>query len=481
MGPPKHDAVKRRAAPVRFAAFRGEARGDVGFFDGPRHVEVPVARGALGHGDHRRHLEVPDSRMVLAHRRGMPHSSTFLFLACCLAACSGSGATPVDAAPDAAAIDATPDAAPDAISIDAAPDACIAPTAPPPVDCVGTSCAPIVIAGGPDVGTTGFRGYADASLRKDPGSARVWMGYSFVQPVAFDNGQGGTKPAIQVASHLAHTDDGGATWTFDKIVFPATPAPASTGVTGFFNSETISLAPASATSWYASRLAYLSETFPDDKLVVSTFMVRISHAASPAALGGSTEQVIGLSSALPAGYGAATDLNALSGLSCAYWNDPSLFYRNGTLYLTAECVGQGTIHVFTAPAVEDVSRLVWADRGALTTPQDARALGDDELDQADLEQAADGTLLVTVTPSHVVPGQTLATHAGCRTLRVASLDPPVLERACGVPTVVASVTASDTASTGSCGYDAHTTGVGLVLARRPNGAQPGVLVRSQVP
>ena len=264
------------------------------------------------------------------------------------------------------------------------------------------------------------------------------------------------------------------------MIFPNTAAPAG-NITGYFNSETVSLAPASPTSWFASRLAYLTETFPDDKIIVATFMVRISHAASPDQLGTSSEQVIGLTSSLPAGFGAATDLNALSGLSCTYWNDPGLFYRNGTLYLTAECVGQGTIHVFAAAARDDVSQLVWADRGALTTPADAAALGDAELNQADIEQAADGALLLTVTPSHVALGQTLSTHEGCRSLVLDSLDPPVLHRDCGALAVRAAVTASDLTSTGSCGYDAHASGVGLLLARRPESGAPGTLVRSGVP
>ena len=144
-------------------------------------------------------------------------------------------------------------------------------------------------------------------------------------------------------------------------------------------------------------------------------------------------------------------------------------------------MGQGTIHVFAATATDDVSKLVWTDRGALITPADATALGDAELNQADLEEAADGTLLLTVTPSHLAPGETLATHAGCRTLAVDSLDTPALHRACGALAVRASVTASDLPSTGSCGYDAHTTGVGLVLVRRPDGIAPGLLVRSLVP
>jgi hypothetical protein len=395
--------------------------------------------------------------------------ASFAYLAVCLPvlpACSGAGATPDAAVPDAR-------------SPDAPPDACIAPAAPSPVDCAGTTCAAIEIPGDP-IPAQGFRGYADASLRKDPGSDRVWMGYSFVRPVPFDDGMGGTQSTIQVETHLAHSDDAGASWTFDKVIFPSTAAPPG-NVTGYFNSETVSLAPASATSWFASRLAYLTETSPEDKTVLATFMVRISHAASPDQLGTSREQVIGLTSSLPASFGAATDLNTLSGLSCTYWNDPGLFFQGGTLYLTAECVGQGTIHVFTAPAGDDVLQLVWTDRGALTTPADAAALGDVELNQADIEQAADGTLLLTVTPSHVVPGQTLSTHEGCRSLVIDSLAPPALHRDCGALTVRAAVTASDLASTGSCGYDARASGAGLVLARRPEAGAPGLLVRTGVP
>jgi hypothetical protein len=432
-----------------------------------RHLEVPAAVSEQHGAQRDRYLGIPPACTAVALEGGMSRIATLASLVSLLWACSGS-----HAAPDAAV--------PDTPAPDAPPDACIAPAAATPVDCVAGACAVIDIAGEMALPAQGFRGYADASLRNDPGSDRVWMGYSFVQPVQVDDGKGGTLTAIQVASHLAHTDDRGDTWTFDAVPFPATAAPAGGNVTGFFNSETISLAPVSATSWFASRLAYLSETSPEQKLVVSTFMVRISHATAPDQLGRSPEQVIGLTSSLPAGFGATTDLNTLSGLSCTYWNDPGLFYHSGTLYLTAECVGQGTIHVFAATATDDVTKLVWTDRGALTTPADAAALGDTELNQADLEEAADGTLLLTVTPSHVVPGQTLSAHEGCRSLVIDSLDPPRLHRDCGQLAVRAQVTASDVPSTGSCGYDAH-AGVGLVLARRPDGSRPGLLVRSRVP
>lgn len=375
--------------------------------------------------------------------------SRFASFAYLLAACGDSAAVVSDASPD------TP------------PDACVAPSVTP-VDCAGTACAAIEIAGDP-IPAVGFRGYADPSVRADPGGGRIWLGYSFVRPT----------PAIEVETHLAHSDDAGGTWTFDRVLWPNTPAPMNAGVMGYFNSEVVSLAPVSSTTWFASRMAYLHETSPEDKILISTFMVRISHATVPDQLYAAQEQVIGLTSFLPAGYGAATDLNALSGLACTYWNDPGLFYRSGTLYLTAECVGQGTIHLFGATATDDVTQLVWTDRGALTTPADASELGDDELDQADLEEADDGTLLLTVTPSHA--GTPLATHEGCRTLSLDQLDPPILHRDCGALVPRASVTATDLASTGSCGYDRHAIGVGLVLARRPEAGQPGTLVKSGAP
>jgi hypothetical protein len=359
------------------------------------------------------------------------------------------------------------------------PDACIGFGSPVSTDCAGTACAAIEIPND-ELPDQGFRGYADPSIRNDPASLRLWMGYSFARQVPFDEGNGTSVATVQVETHVAHSDDGGSTWSRDGIPFPNTNLPAG-NITGYFNSETVALAAESATSWFASRLAYGVEVTPDAGILVTTFMTRISHASSPATLGSSPEQVIGMTSDLPASFGEATDLNKLSGLDCAYWNDPGLFYKDGMLYLTAECVGQGTIHVFSAVANDDVSQLVWTDRGALTTPADATELGDDELDQADLEVAANGTIQLIVTPSHVEAGATLATHEGCRALVVDSLDSPALHRECGKLAVTSAVTASDLSSTGSCGYDASASGLGIVLARRPEGNNPGTLVKSLAP
>ena len=92
---------------------------------------------------------------------------------------------------------------------------------------------------------------------------------------------------------------------------------------------------------------------------------------------------------------------------------------------------------------------------------------------ARLARARDGQLVVLVTPSHTNPGA-VSSHAGCRAVEVESLDPPRLRRVCGHLVVRASVVASDTTSTGSCGYDAASA-TGIVLARRPVGMREGTL------
>lgn len=364
--------------------------------------------------------------------------------------------------------------------------ACVLPSAPAVIDCTAGACDAIAVPGDP-IPSQGFRGYADPSLRKDPGGPRIWLGYSFPRPVQTVDAAGKPTVVTLVETHLASSNDGGQSFAFTGTLFPNVGPmndPGGSGAVGYLNSETVSLAPAvinGVTTWFSSRLVYFTKAqSTGGGPIIGSFTVRIAHADTPEKLGAAKEQVLGLTSFLPAAYGGVADLNTIAGQACTYWNDPGLFFDQGKLHLVIECVGQSQIRLFTAVANDDVSLLEWKDRGALSDAATATELGDEELDQADLVRAKDGALLLLATPSHTNPG-TISSHAGCRAIEVESLDPPKLRRDCDGKLVVrASITASDLSSTGSCGYDPASM-TGIVLARRPEGGLAGSLVRSHLP
>lgn len=57
------------------------------------------------------------------------------------------------------------------------------------------------------------RGFAVASIRKDPTSSRIWVAYSW--PHISGTGR---NQAVTVDNHLAHSDDGGASLTYDQAL-----------------------------------------------------------------------------------------------------------------------------------------------------------------------------------------------------------------------------------------------------------------------
>src|SRR5689334_10873730 len=102
------------------------------------------------------------------------------------------------------------------VAVDAGPsDAMPTPDAEPAaamIDCTAANgtCATIAIAGdAPAAGSA--RGFADPSMRAAPTGSRIWLAYSWPRARSLPSGGG----VVTVDSHLAHSDDGGATWAFD--------------------------------------------------------------------------------------------------------------------------------------------------------------------------------------------------------------------------------------------------------------------------
>src|SRR5690606_9843785 len=113
-----------------------------------------------------------------------------------------------------------------------------------------------------------FRGYADASVRKDPTTGEFWMAYSWphLNPY-FDVGSQQYYQVAGVDIHLAHSFNGGANGSWQSGIagnalwaaHPATDLGAS-GVSGYTDYEVANLLPVknadNSVTWYGVRLAY---------------------------------------------------------------------------------------------------------------------------------------------------------------------------------------------------------------------------------
>ncbi|MBI3659253.1 exo-alpha-sialidase [Candidatus Acetothermia bacterium] len=140
---------------------------------------------------------------------------------------------------------------------------------PSAIDCTAASnaCPEIAIQGDapatlPDGRFSPARGYADSSFRRDPASNIIWLAYSWPH-TQVSRGAGEGSNTVIVDSHLARSDDNGATWRFMRPLWASTPETDGSGESSYANQETVSLAPRqtpTGTIWYFARLALHSVT-----------------------------------------------------------------------------------------------------------------------------------------------------------------------------------------------------------------------------
>ena len=147
----------------------------------------------------------------------------------------------------------------------ASPPPTVSPPPPPPIrfHCAkDNSCPEVMVVGDPFAETNtvpdGFRGYGDPSLEYDATTSILWMAYSWLNvqisnpgpPVVFDLG---------VRTHLARSDDNGATFTFVRAVNDmAVEAHPDTGVMGWSTREVPTLVKEPAGSWQLLWLKYFN-------------------------------------------------------------------------------------------------------------------------------------------------------------------------------------------------------------------------------
>jgi hypothetical protein len=360
------------------------------------------------------------------------------------------------------------------------------------VDCSRNTanCPRLDIAGDPASRTPTFSGFADPGIVADlVHPRRIWMAYSHLEGRRA-TGASGSAVGIPVAStHIARSDDGGATWRFETALWdsPLTPDPERRGPASFFGSETPSLAAVrngESTRWYSVRLSYFLEPVTAyQPRYATSWMMRVAAAdgATPAALAGVEEAKLGTRTTASA-YGAHVNLNALAPqlAGCGMWNNPVVAALVGRLYVVAECLefdGKEVNHertrmiVLSTAAAGRPPDWRWDYVGVLADHALARELGGERLVSATIARGRDGALLFIATPQ---AGREL-TGQGCVVLELDSLDPPRIRRdATGRPQLRAVQTASADRSwhTGACTYDpTSSTGLLTVAATTSRGLQ----------
>ncbi|MCA9372175.1 exo-alpha-sialidase [Candidatus Woesebacteria bacterium] len=355
----------------------------------------------------------------------------------------------------------------------------------PTVDCADGSCQEIAVNGDPKYafpnGTASpFSGYADPSIRRDPHTDMLWMAYSWPHFKI----EGTTRsPSSEI--HLAKSDDDGQSWTFVKKLWETTALsnPAKTTQSGYLDYEVVNLLPVDmngATTWFAVTLNYF---VPSDGGFAArpsnSFHIRVSKSSTVEGLSNAPAQVLG-------GGMTATQWNVNQTLvpsdigafdkKSFFWNEPSLYYENGTLYLTMVAfnvrnrsdITRDGVYVFGTKPDGDPSTWNWSYKGKLAGSNEASELGGQRLTQVDIARGVNGQLLMITSPDDWSSTFSDYNHKGCVALEVASMEQPALARdENGQLVVHARVTDSTANALGSaaCSYDPSNSG-GILFTRR---------------
>lgn len=332
----------------------------------------------------------------------------------------------------------------------------------------------------PQPGQPLFSGYADPGLRKDPQSSALYLTYSWPHYTSVNS-----ERIAAVEIHMAQSTDGGNRFSFVKNLWPIKYMnnPASPTQAGCLNNETSNLLPVTEngnTTWYATSLNYFSSnTGSGTKIAGNSFQIRVYKASTPEALETAPYSIIGTST-LHNGWGSFKNLSVLSPElnNLDFWNEPSLYYENGSLYLILvsfdydaagnPIMANNNVYVFSTIPSGDPDTWQWNYKGKLSGQLEANELGGERLTQIDIAKARDGKLLMIATPDDWNASEMDYNHKGCKIIEVKSLSNPALERGSdGKLKLRAVVTASDANALGSAAstYD-PASNTGVLFTRR---------------
>lgn len=356
----------------------------------------------------------------------------------------------------------------------------------PNVDCGSSKvCSELLIKGDvkytlPGGNESPFGGFADPSIRKDP-NGFLWMAYSWPH-LKFSN----RKPIPSVDIHLARSLDNGKNWEFIKKLYTAVNMenPAKRNQKGYLDYEVANLLPVSQngiTNWYGVTLNYF---VPEDGGMAArpsnSFHIRVYKSEKPEDLtnaeytilaGGNTADEWGASQRLIPKEINKTDKNSF------FWNEPSLYFENGKLYLVMVAfnlknrsdITRDAVYVFSTNPSGNPDSWVWEYNGKLAGIEEAKLLSAERLTQIDIARSNNSDkLLLIATPDDWNKDYNDYNHKGCVALEIVSLERPELRRTVsGKLAVYSKVSDSQANELGSaaCSYDPIST-TGILFTRR---------------
>lgn len=365
-------------------------------------------------------------------------------------------------------------------------------TNPPPddkfdpltTDCVAgnPNCAELSIQGDayyrfPNGDPSPFSGFADPSIRQDPQTGDLWLAYSWPHYKFVGNT---AVPSVDI--HLAKSSDNGVNWIFINTLWEKTTMlnPANGTQAGFLDHETANLLPVEengAVAWYAVRLNYfIPESGGFSARPFDSFHISVLKSASPEGLSTAAAGRIGTSST-HSNWNAQSLVPGELAAEAFFWNEPSLFFQNGKLYLIMVAfVYRGAdpymplnnVYVYSTTPSGDAQSWQWAYNGKLVDESIAVELGGERISQTDIATGVDGGLLLIASPDDYVSAQKEFNHKGCKVIEIKSLENAELSRfEDGSLKVRAIITASDANELGSgaSAYDAASSS-GILFTKR---------------
>ncbi len=323
-------------------------------------------------------------------------------------------------------------------------------------------------------------GIFDASMEKDPSSSTIWMSFSAVDPSV----QWPTENPHTISTHLAHSNDAGKTWIYDKklnstkdITLPfASPFNAGT-----WSSEVSNLVyDPGANSSQRWKLFWHHYLLVGGDRQFASGWVAYKAASSPLDLDSATELKLFGSKDYDANnddvnwptlppVGGAPKIN-LSNLnvnlnSCSVFSEPALVATSNKLYFSAMCgsaaPADNRIFLLSCNSPCDVTNSAnWHFVSVLLDNSIAASLGYEKFSAPELFVNKDGDYVLSVAPVSNSPFADA--YGGCLFFKFVNLAAGVLQTKKSLPQIISKFSGTKNSHNGMCTYDKASTNGGFI-------------------
>lgn len=340
--------------------------------------------------------------------------------------------------------------------------------------------------------SVGSNGIFDASLTQEPGSNRIWMSYSAVNPSVM--WPTGTPDAV--STRLAYSDNHGETWTDSASLTPfidvdllfLTQPPFNLDASfraGTWQSEVSNLvydagAVAANQQWKLLAMHYLAI---NGKRHFEHGWIGLKMAETPMGLASAPEiklfssatydpanNTAGGPTGVPVDGAPAIALDTaihaeLNGCLVA---EPSLMSASDALYLSADCVKSATdMRIVLLKCTNPCNMTTvggsngWVYVGTVLTKTDGDLFGVDQGFSASNLIQSNGQNYLIATPRSSTPWD--GYYNGCKIFRFSDIDTASLQRTGAVPDVISTVNGDAGSFNGACSYLPSALKAGVIL------------------